>query len=185
MFAKFMALVSLLLVIFTLPVSLFFVVKVVQVWGKTFERAKNTFSAVNVKFSNYFQEYERAVIFRLGRLLIGGAKGPGVFFILPCVDTYEKVTHCDIMTKLMLMSCVIFTAKLKADIALYDMIWYKAKLMKSVVIWHFEIIQSLIHEWLCIPLQVDMRTHTYEIPPQEVKTINQCALWTVKKYWLV
>ena len=31
MFAKFMALVSLLLVIFTLPVSLFFVVKVVQV----------------------------------------------------------------------------------------------------------------------------------------------------------
>ena len=40
------------------------------------------------------QEYERAVIFRLGRLLIGGAMGPGVFFILPCVDTYEKVT-CD------------------------------------------------------------------------------------------
>ena len=37
------------------------------------------------------QEYERAVIFRLGRLLVGGARGPGVFFILPCVDTYEKV----------------------------------------------------------------------------------------------
>ena len=47
----------------------------------------------NVKVSNYLQEYERAVIFRLGRLLIGGAKGPGVFFILPCVDTYEKVTY--------------------------------------------------------------------------------------------
>ena len=81
---------------------------------------------MNVKFLNYFQEYERAVIFRLGRLLIGGAKGPGVFFILPCVDTYEKVTHCDILTKLMLMSrhCVIVTAKLKGDIgiALYDMI---------------------------------------------------------------
>ena len=43
--------------------------------------------------SHYFQEYERAVIFRLGRLLIGGAKGPGVFFILPCVDTYEKVNY--------------------------------------------------------------------------------------------
>jgi len=37
------------------------------------------------------QEYERAVIFRLGRLLTGGARGPGVFFIIPCVDTYEKV----------------------------------------------------------------------------------------------
>ena len=37
------------------------------------------------------QEYERAVIFRLGRLLTGGARGPGVFFIIPCVDVFEKI----------------------------------------------------------------------------------------------
>ena len=37
------------------------------------------------------QEYERAVIFRLGRLVKGGAKGPGIFFIIPCIDSYEKV----------------------------------------------------------------------------------------------
>ena len=37
------------------------------------------------------QEYERAVIFRLGRLLKGGARGPGIFFIVPCIDTYRKV----------------------------------------------------------------------------------------------
>ena len=37
------------------------------------------------------QEYERAVIFRLGRLVTGGARGPGVFFIIPCVDVYEKI----------------------------------------------------------------------------------------------
>lgn len=37
------------------------------------------------------QEYERAVIFRLGRLLTGGAKGPGLFFIIPCTDAYTKV----------------------------------------------------------------------------------------------
>jgi erythrocyte band 7 integral membrane protein len=37
------------------------------------------------------QEYERAVIFRLGRLRTGGARGPGIFFILPCVDSYCKV----------------------------------------------------------------------------------------------
>merc|ERR1719379_954368 len=55
-----------LLVLASLPFSLFFVVKVVQ-------------------------EYERSVIFRLGRLLTGGARGPGVFFIIPCVDTYEKI----------------------------------------------------------------------------------------------
>merc|ERR1719285_150451 len=37
------------------------------------------------------QEYERAVIFRLGRLLPGGAKGPGIFFVLPCIEAYQKV----------------------------------------------------------------------------------------------
>ena len=35
------------------------------------------------------QEYERAVIFRLGRSV--GAKGPGVFFIFPIVDKVVKV----------------------------------------------------------------------------------------------
>ena len=80
-----MTIISLLIILASLPFSLFFVVKVVQ-------------------------EYERAVIFRLGRLLSGGARGPGVFFIIPCVDTYEKT---------------------------------------------------------------DMRTATYEIPPQEVRKISK------------
>ena len=31
------------------------------------------------------------MIFRLGRLLTGGARGPGVFFVIPCVDVYEKI----------------------------------------------------------------------------------------------
>jgi erythrocyte band 7 integral membrane protein len=39
----------------------------------------------------FFKEYERVVIFRLGRLLSGGARGPGVFFIIPCVDIFEKI----------------------------------------------------------------------------------------------
>merc|ERR1719273_1893605 len=37
------------------------------------------------------QEYERAVIFRLGRLLHGGSRGPGLFFVLPCIENYQKV----------------------------------------------------------------------------------------------
>ena len=45
---------------------------------------------------------------------MGGARGPGVFFILPCVDTYEKV---------------------------------------------------------------DMRTHNYEIPPQEVRDFPHNFDW--------
>ena len=61
-----MVVCSILLIIITLPFSLAFVVKVVQ-------------------------EYERAVMFRLGLLLSGGARGPGVFFIIPCVDIVEIV----------------------------------------------------------------------------------------------
>lgn len=36
------------------------------------------------------QEYERGVIFRLGRV-IPGAKGPGLFFIIPIIDRMVKV----------------------------------------------------------------------------------------------
>ena len=36
------------------------------------------------------QEYERGVIFRLGRVL-SGAKGPGLFFIIPILDRMVKV----------------------------------------------------------------------------------------------
>ena len=36
-------------------------------------------------------EYERAVIFRLGRLRKGGSKGPGIFTVIPCIDTYRCV----------------------------------------------------------------------------------------------
>merc|ERR1712012_1179054 len=32
------------------------------------------------------KEYERAVILRLGRVKKGGAVGPGLFFVLPCLD---------------------------------------------------------------------------------------------------
>ncbi|XP_059094328.1 band 7 protein CG42540-like isoform X1 [Tigriopus californicus] len=64
--ALLLALVSILLIIATLPFSLCMCIKVVQ-------------------------EYERSVIFRLGRLRKGGAKGPGIFFIIPCIDTYRKV----------------------------------------------------------------------------------------------
>src|SRR5437773_1515547 len=36
------------------------------------------------------REYERGVVFRLGRLI--GAKGPGIFFLIPVVDKMVKVS---------------------------------------------------------------------------------------------
>ena len=76
-----MTVISLIMILVTLPFSLFFVVKVVQV----------RYFNISIFCHQTFQEYERAVIFRLGRLLTGGARGPGVFFVIPCVDVYEKI----------------------------------------------------------------------------------------------
>ncbi|PWA26957.1 hypothetical protein CCH79_00000680, partial [Gambusia affinis] len=57
---------SLMLMLVTLPISIWMCIKIVK-------------------------EYERAIIFRLGRILKGGAKGPGLFFILPCTDNFINV----------------------------------------------------------------------------------------------
>ena len=73
---------SLVLVIITLPLSIWGCVKVQDIIP---HRTCNMTIRVQV-----VQEYERAVIFRLGRLKSGGAKGPGLFFILPCIDTYRS-----------------------------------------------------------------------------------------------
>jgi len=57
---------SVLLIILTFPLTIFFCIRIVQ-------------------------EYERAVIFRLGRVKKGGAVGPGMFFIIPCIDEIRVV----------------------------------------------------------------------------------------------
>lgn len=62
----FLICMSILVICFTFPVTLWLCFKTVQ-------------------------EYERAVIFRLGRLKKGKPSGPGLFFILPCIDTINKV----------------------------------------------------------------------------------------------
>lgn len=58
------------LLVVTCPVSIFLVFKIVQ-------------------------EYERAVIFRLGRVL-ANPKGPGLFAVIPCTDKFVKI---DLRTK--------------------------------------------------------------------------------------
>ena len=95
LFAELLKLFSMLLILSTLPFSLFFIVKVVQVssWinRQYFYSDIYIIIITNIQASSLLQEYERAVIFRLGRLVSGGARGPGVFFIIPCLDVYEKI----------------------------------------------------------------------------------------------
>ncbi|MGN6194312.1 MAG: slipin family protein, partial [Ginsengibacter sp.] len=38
------------------------------------------------------REYERGVIFRLGRVLDNGAKGPGLILLIPIIDKMVKVS---------------------------------------------------------------------------------------------
>ena len=38
------------------------------------------------------REYERGVIFRLGRVLDGGTKGPGIIILIPFIDKMVKVS---------------------------------------------------------------------------------------------
>src|SRR6186997_3722285 len=38
------------------------------------------------------REYERGVIFRLGRVLDGGVKGPGLILLIPIIDKMVKVS---------------------------------------------------------------------------------------------
>ncbi len=38
------------------------------------------------------KEYERGVVFRLGRVLDGGAKGPGIILLIPFIDRMVKVS---------------------------------------------------------------------------------------------
>ncbi|XP_060106940.1 stomatin [Heteronotia binoei] len=61
-----LVIVSFILTLVTFPISVWMCIKIVK-------------------------EYERAIIFRLGRILKGGAKGPGLFFVLPCTDNIIKV----------------------------------------------------------------------------------------------
>ncbi|KAK0406819.1 hypothetical protein QR680_018827 [Steinernema hermaphroditum] len=57
---------SFILIAVTFPISVFLCIRVVQ-------------------------EYERAVVFRFGKLMKGGARGPGIIFINPITDTFTKV----------------------------------------------------------------------------------------------
>ena len=79
--STFLTIVSVILLLATLPISIFMSIKIIQ-------------------------EYERAVIFRsveheppttvtavvrLGRVKKRGASGPGLFFIIPCIDDCKVV----------------------------------------------------------------------------------------------
>jgi len=65
-FEVFLKVASIILIVLTFPITIWSCIRMVK-------------------------EYERAIIFRLGRVKKGGAVGPGLFFIIPCIDSIEVV----------------------------------------------------------------------------------------------
>jgi len=98
-FAHLMVIGSVFLICVTLPFSLIFAVKVVQ-------------------------EYERAVMFRLGMLLSSGARGPGVFFIIPCTDLVEIV---DMRVQVFNVPPQEILTKDSVTVYVSAIMWYKVK----------------------------------------------------------
>ena len=66
LFTTLIVVVAYVLIVATLPISIWSCIKVIQ-------------------------EYERAVVFRLGRVRAGGAVGPGWFFLIPYVESFRRV----------------------------------------------------------------------------------------------
>ena len=91
------------------------------------------------------QEYERAVIFRLGRLLSGGARGPG--------------SHQ--LSIIKIHQIIIRFASIISLVAVWILIW------KHQLIINHEGVFFIIP---CVDIyeKIDMRTQTFDVPPQEV-----------------
>ncbi|KAH9284911.1 Uncharacterized protein ECG_02141 [Echinococcus granulosus] len=73
-----------------LPVSVFICLKDKNAFSISGSSISEAILLMNLRWlctgRKVVQEYERAVIFRLGRVMPGSMKGPGIFLCLPCVE---------------------------------------------------------------------------------------------------
>ncbi|XP_075257485.1 stomatin-4-like [Convolutriloba macropyga] len=88
---------SYFLIIITFPVTIFFCIRIVQ-------------------------EYERAVIYRLGRLMGGKGFGPGMFFMIPCTDT---ITVIDLRTVCLNLPRQEILSKDSVSVAVDAVVYFK------------------------------------------------------------
>ena len=68
--------ISWVVIVLTFPLSMLFCFKV---------RQHNVYIYIYICCEQVVTEYERAVVFKLGRLKKGGSLGPGLHFELPCI----------------------------------------------------------------------------------------------------
>ncbi|KAJ0061597.1 hypothetical protein NL108_005688, partial [Boleophthalmus pectinirostris] len=73
------------------PFTIWFCIKVQKHKVNLMGKKLSTYSQNVHLVLQIVQEYERAVIFRLGRVIDRKAKGPGIFGVLPCTDSLVRV----------------------------------------------------------------------------------------------
>lgn len=87
------------------------------------------------------QEYERAVLFRLGRL--GEAKGPGWYWLIPWVDRVQKV---DLRTITSVLDTQETVTRDGVPVKVNAVLWFRAKdstrVVTTVVNWQSAVIQA-------------------------------------------
>jgi len=87
------------------------------------------------------QEYQRGVLFRLGRL--GTSKGPGLFWLIPLVDRVVKV---DLRTNTVALETQETVTRAGVAVRVNAVLWYRAvdaaQVVTSVVNWHGAVIQA-------------------------------------------
>jgi len=87
------------------------------------------------------QEYQRGVLFRLGRL--GTTKGPGIFWLIPLVDRVVKV---DLRTVTVALETQETVTRDGVAVRVNAVLWYRAvdasRVVTTVVNWNGAVIQA-------------------------------------------
>lgn len=87
------------------------------------------------------QEYQRGVMFRLGRL--GNTKGPGLFWLIPLVD---RVVRVDLRTITAALETQETVTRDGVAVRVNAVLWYRAvdaaRVVTTVMNWHGAVIQA-------------------------------------------
>ena len=114
------------------------------------------------------KQYERAVVFRLGRVR-GGARGPGVLFFVPLVDRVHRVS-LRIVTMPIQSQGIITRDNVSVDVS--AVAYYRvADVIRSVVA--IENAPAAINQIAQTTLRAVVGRHTLDETLSETQTINQ------------
>lgn len=119
------------------------------------------------------QEYQRAIIFRLGRFQ--GIKGPGLYWIIPLIEAQQKV---DIRTKTVNLEQQETITKDSVTIKVNAVLWYKITNPEFAIIKVAEY-YSAVYQFSVTSLRNLIGQHTLDEVLREREQINEKLQSTV------